>query len=90
MNLSIESEDLAIRMRAAISLAWSLLAKKIGGGLWTCELRDYDGGVGGANLPGRDAYRCDLAAAAEPKSTHPTGWLAGRLVLTRGRHRPAS
>lgn len=33
MNPSIESEDLAVRMRAAISLAWSLLAKKVGGGL---------------------------------------------------------
>jgi len=35
MNPSIKSEDLAVRMRAAISLAWSLLAKKIGGGLIT-------------------------------------------------------
>jgi hypothetical protein len=33
MNPGIESEDLAIRMRAATSLAWSLLAKKIGTGL---------------------------------------------------------
>lgn len=33
MNPNIESEDLAIRMRSAISLAWSLLAKKVGGGL---------------------------------------------------------
>jgi hypothetical protein len=33
MNPSIESEDLAVRMRAAISFAWSLLAKKVNGGL---------------------------------------------------------
>jgi hypothetical protein len=33
MTASIESEDLGARMRAAISLAWSLLAKKVGGGL---------------------------------------------------------
>lgn len=33
MNPNVESEDLAVRMRAAISLAWSLLAKKVGGGL---------------------------------------------------------
>jgi len=33
MNPGIESEDLAVRMGAAISLAWSLLAKKVGGGL---------------------------------------------------------
>ncbi len=32
-TLSIESEALPTRMRAAISLAWSLLAKKVGGGL---------------------------------------------------------
>src|SRR4029077_11954910 len=30
---SIESDDFAVRMRAAISLAWSLLARKVGGGL---------------------------------------------------------
>jgi len=33
MNPSIESEDLPLRMRAAISLARSLLAKKVGGRL---------------------------------------------------------
>jgi hypothetical protein len=29
----VESDDLPVRMRASISLAWSLLARKIGGGL---------------------------------------------------------
>lgn len=33
MNSNIESEDLAVRMRAAISLAWSPLAKTVGGRL---------------------------------------------------------
>jgi hypothetical protein len=30
---NIESEDLSLRMRAAVSFAWSLFAKKVGGGL---------------------------------------------------------
>lgn len=33
MLQGIESQDLSVRMRSAVSLAWSILARKIGGGL---------------------------------------------------------
>jgi hypothetical protein len=31
--LDIQAEDLTVRMRGAISLAWSIFAKKVGAGL---------------------------------------------------------